>query len=75
MWNDFAELSRLFAYFRQRSVFISIPHRGLKLIRCDTGNQTNPKSIIEWCDVEDETRKLDSYSLKVRPFAPKIDLD
>lgn len=35
--------------------------------RVDAGNQTDPKSIIEWSDVEDETRKLDSYSLKVRP--------
>lgn len=29
------------------------------------GNQSNPKAVIEWSDVEDETRKLDSYSLKV----------
>lgn len=31
-----------------------------------TGDQSNPKSIIEWSDVEDESRKLDPYSLKVR---------
>lgn len=28
------------------------------------GDQSTPKSVIEWSDVEDETRKLDSYSLK-----------
>ena len=46
-----------------RSLIIA---RELQLMSDDTGNQTDPKSIIEWCDVEDETRKLDSYSLKVR---------
>ncbi len=28
------------------------------------GGSTTPRSVIEWVDVEDEERKLDSYSLK-----------
>ncbi|KAM0753330.1 hypothetical protein T439DRAFT_299617 [Meredithblackwellia eburnea MCA 4105] len=28
------------------------------------GSSTTPRSVIEWSDVEDESRKLDSYSLK-----------
>lgn len=41
----------------------------------NAGDQTTPKAVIEWTDVEDETRKLDSYSLKVRPpFVPSAAL-
>ncbi|GAA5846586.1 hypothetical protein JCM3766R1_007121 [Sporobolomyces carnicolor] len=28
------------------------------------GNSSTPRSTVEWTDVDDETRKLDSYSLK-----------
>lgn len=32
--------------------------------RASLGNSTTPKSVIEWVDVDDDSRKLDSYSLQ-----------
>lgn len=33
------------------------------------GSSTTPRSVIEWTDVENDTRKLDPYSLKVLELA------
>lgn len=30
------------------------------------GGASTPRSVIEWSDVDDDSRKLDSYSLQVR---------
>ncbi|KAI5478249.1 P-type ATPase, cation transport [Pseudohyphozyma bogoriensis] len=40
------------------------PHCRIYLPSFLKGSSTTPRSVIEWVDVEDETRKLDSYSLK-----------
>jgi hypothetical protein len=67
MWNDISNLSCISTYLLKRSVSFAIGHREhlTDLTVRLTGNQYDPKSIIEWTDVEDETKKLDSYSLLV----------